>query len=211
MRSLKHLLALPMATVILVACPTILSTLAQESNAESSKGLDQKALTLKEQIDALLKDGNPKAARNALHEALNAKSLAVKTESDRIRLNNLHSAIAFGFYHNQEYGEAVDELVTSFDGILGCPDTLRKAYMLFSVAELMNLLGAQSGKDSKSLGSRSMTITNGTRTKVEPNGPRKNWIPKWSVEQLRNSSSPRKFSTLPFLRPRTAVYGRNTA
>ena len=37
------------------------------------------------------------------------------------RLHNLHHAIAFGFYHNQEYGEAVEELVMSFDGILGCP------------------------------------------------------------------------------------------
>jgi thiol-disulfide isomerase/thioredoxin len=147
MRPLKHLLALPMATVILIACPTIPSTLAQESNAESSEGLDPKAPTLKEQIDALLKDGNPEAARNALQEALNAKSIAIKTESDMIRLHNLHHAIAFGFYHKQEYAKAVDELVMSFDGILGSPDTLRKAYSLVNIVETMEVLGSRSGKD----------------------------------------------------------------
>lgn len=147
MRPLKHLLALPMATVILIVCPAISSTLAQESSTETSEGLDQKATALKDQIDAFLKDENPAAARNALKEALNANSIAIETESDMIRLHNLHHAIAFGFHHNQEHGEAVDELVMSFDGISGCPDSLRKAYTLLNVVKTMNLLGARSGKD----------------------------------------------------------------
>lgn len=147
MRLLKRLLALSMAIVSLIACPTIPSTLGQESNAESSEGLDQKAPTLKEQVDALLKDGNPEAARNALQEALNAKSIAIKTESDMVRLHNLHHAIAFGLYHKQEYAKAVDELVASFDGISAFPDTLRKASLLVNIVETMKLVGARSGKD----------------------------------------------------------------
>jgi len=64
-----------------------------------------------------------------------------------IRLHNLHNAIAFGFYHKQKNGEAVDELVASFDGVLGCADSLVKAFLLASIVETMNLLGKRSAKD----------------------------------------------------------------
>ena len=79
MSPLKNLLALPMATLIFILCPTVPSMLvAQETNAESPEGLGRQTLSLNDQIDALLKDENPEAARNALKEALNAKSIAIK-------------------------------------------------------------------------------------------------------------------------------------
>ncbi|MEM6366608.1 MAG: hypothetical protein AAF745_19435, partial [Planctomycetota bacterium] len=121
MRFLNQLLALPLATAVFLACSATPSALAQESVARTSEGLDRKATALKGQIDALLEDENPEAASNALRKALDAKSIPIKTESDMTRLFSLHHAIAFGFHRNHKPDEAVDELVTSFDEVLGRP------------------------------------------------------------------------------------------
>lgn len=144
MRSLKHLFALQVATQMLLASFAVPSTSAQELNAE---GLAPKASVIKEQIDSLLKAGDPVAARKVLEESLDSKSLAIKTESDISQIHNLHYSIAFGFYRKQENAEAVDELMKTFDNFMRCPDTLRKAGMLFLIAETMNLFGMRCGKD----------------------------------------------------------------
>lgn len=147
MPSLKYLLALRMATAIFISLPTVPLVLAQDIRASASKVPDHTTSSLKERIDEFLKDRNPESARKVLREAITSKSVANQTESDMVRLHNLHHAIAFGFYHKQEYVEAVDELLASFDDVLGCPDTLRKAFTLSNIVAMMNVLGQRSGKD----------------------------------------------------------------
>lgn len=150
MLSRKYSLAFATAIAILIWCPTVPAILAQVSRTTDSEGSDersQKTPNLEAQIDSLLKNRNPESARKVLREALATKSIATKTESDMVQLINLHQAIAFGFYDKQENGEAVDEMVTSFDRVLACDDTPPKVSRLANIVETMNLLGKRSGKD----------------------------------------------------------------
>lgn len=168
--SLNHSLAFAAAIAILIWCPTISTILAQDSRATVSEGSDgpnQKTPTLKGQIDALLKDRNPEAARKVLRKALATKSIATKTESDMVQLINLHQAIAFGFSDKLENGEAVDEMVMSFDGILDCADTPQKVFRLANIVETMNLLGKRSGKDRLIAGKIDQAIECGRRLEAK--------------------------------------------
>lgn len=147
---LRHSLAFATAIAIVISRPTVTAILAQDSRATASEGSDsltQKTPTPAEQIDAILKNRDPEAARKVLREALATKSIATQTDSDMVQLLNLHQAIAFGFYDKQENGEAVDEMVMSFDRILDCDDTPLKVSRLANIVETMNLLGKRSGKD----------------------------------------------------------------
>lgn len=142
----NYLLAISLAILPFSSYLPLPSVCAQEAGVDPSKQVGEKQLSLSEQIEALLKDKNPTAARRVLIEARNSGSDESKTESNRIRLSNLHHSIAFGFHHKGEHDEAVDELTTSFDFVLGYPDTFRKAYSLFNIVDTMNLLGARSDK-----------------------------------------------------------------
>lgn len=142
----KYLLAISLAILIFLSFLPIPSVCAQEAGVDLSKKVDQKQFSLPEQIESLLKDKNPMAARRVLIKARNAGSDESKTESNMIRLSNLHHSIAFGFHHKGEHDEAVDELSTSFDFVLGYPDTFRKANSLRNIVDTMKLLGVRSDK-----------------------------------------------------------------
>ena len=142
----KYLLVIPLAILVFWSYLPIPPVCAQEAGDDPSKQVDRKQLSLAEQIESLLKDKNPTAARRVLMESRKAGLDESKSESSMIGLSNLHRSIAFGFHHKGEHDEAIDELVTSFDFVMGYPDTLRKARTLLNTVDIMNLLAARSDK-----------------------------------------------------------------
>lgn len=142
----KVLVVIPLIILVFLSHLASPSLCAQESSGDLTNPSDQKLFTLEEQVKTLVKSKNPMEARRVLFEALNESTYESKTESNMIRLSNLHHSIAFGFHERNEDDEAVDELSTSFNFVSGYPDTLRKAYVLYSIVETMSLLGARSDK-----------------------------------------------------------------
>ena len=151
----KHLLAIPLAILVMLSFLPVPPLCAQEAvvdapkqvdQVDATKPVDQEEPSLAEQIKSLLKDKDPTAARKILTAARNADSDESKTESNMILLSNLHQLIAVAFRRQGEHDEAVDELATSFDFAMGYPDTVRKASSLHRIAYTMNLLGARSDK-----------------------------------------------------------------
>ena len=113
----------------------------QESETEQADKSEDESVSVVEQIQEHLKEGQPEEAAKLLAEAL--KSAPDSAKPDSARLRGLHQAVAFGFLRARDYERATQLLKQWFDLELPLADSPDKANTLAAIVQQMSVYGAR--------------------------------------------------------------------